>query len=109
HDSIGLGEDGPTHQPVEQLSALRATPNLHTWRPCDTVESAVAWKHALESHQTPSALIFSRQNLPHQPRTAAQVAAIEKGAYILKDCDGTPGIIMIATGSEVGLAMQAAE
>jgi len=109
HDSIGLGEDGPTHQPVEQLTALRSTPNLHTWRPCDTVESAVSWKHAIESKHNPSALIFSRQNLPHQPRTPAQVSAIEKGAYILKECDGTPDIIIIATGSEVGLAMQAAE
>jgi len=109
HDSIGLGEDGPTHQPVEQLTALRATPNLYTWRPCDTVESAVAWKFAVESKHNPSALIFSRQNLPHQQRTAAQVTAIEKGAYILKDCAGIPEIIIIATGSEVGLAMQAAE
>jgi len=109
HDSIGLGEDGPTHQPVEQLTALRATPNLFTWRPCDTVESAVAWKHAVESKHNPSALIFSRQNLPHQQRTSVQVDAIAKGAYILKDCTGVPEIIMIATGSEVGLAMQAAE
>ena len=109
HDSIGLGEDGPTHQPVEQLTALRSTPNLNTWRPCDTVESAVAWKHAIESNNNPSALIFSRQNLPHQQRDAAQVSAIAKGAYILKDCSGAPEIIIIATGSEVGLAMQAAE
>jgi transketolase len=109
HDSIGLGEDGPTHQPVEQLTALRATPNLHTWRPCDTVESAVAWKQAIESKHNPSALIFSRQNLPHMQRTPAQVSAIEKGAYVLKDCTGIPDIIIIATGSEVGLAMQAAE
>jgi len=109
HDSIGLGEDGPTHQPVEQLTALRSTPNLNTWRPCDTVESAVAWKHAIESKQSPSALIFSRQNLPHQQRSAEQVNAIAKGAYILKDCAGTPDLIIIATGSEVGLAMQTAE
>src|SRR5690606_22749726 len=108
HDSIGLGEDGPTHQPVEQLTALRSTPNLHTWRPCDAVESAVAWKHAIESQHNPSALIFSRQNLAHQPRSAAQVSAIEQGAYILKECDGTPDIIIIATGSEVGLAMETA-
>lgn len=108
HDSIGLGEDGPTHQPVEQLSALRATPNLHTWRPCDTVESAVSWKAALERKHGPSALIFSRQNLPHQQRNAQQVADIEKGGYILKDSVGTPKLILIATGSEVGLAMDAA-
>jgi transketolase len=109
HDSIGLGEDGPTHQPIEQLTALRVTPNLHTWRPCDTVESAVSWKCAIASKHNPSALIFSRQNLPHMQRTPTQVSAIEKGAYVLKDCSGTPDIIIIATGSEVGLAMQAAE
>lgn len=108
HDSIGLGEDGPTHQPVEQLSALRATPNLHTWRPCDTVESAVSWKSAIEYKQGPSALIFSRQNLPHQQRNAQQVADIAKGGYILKDSVGVPDLILIATGSEVGLAMDAA-
>jgi transketolase len=114
HDSIGLGEDGPTHQPIEQLTTLRSTPNLHTWRPCDTVESAVAWKHAIESKNNPSALIFSRQNLPHQQRDVAQVATISKGAYVLKDFNfeaktGTPDIMIIATGSEVGLAMQVAE
>jgi transketolase len=109
HDSIGLGEDGPTHQPVEQLSALRATPHLHTWRPCDTVESAVSWKSAIEYKHGPSALIFSRQNLPHQQRSAQQVADIAKGGYILKDSIGTPELIIIATGSEVGLAMDAAE
>ena len=109
HDSIGLGEDGPTHQPVEQLSALRATPNLHTWRPCDTVESAVSWKAAIEHKRGPSALIFSRQNLPHQQRNAQQVADIEKGGYILKDSVGAPKLILIATGSEVGLAMEAAQ
>lgn len=109
HDSIGLGEDGPTHQPVEQLSALRATPNLHTWRPCDTVESAVSWKTAIERKQGPSALVFSRQNLPHQTRNAQQVADIEKGGYILKDSVGVPALILIATGSEVGLAMEAAQ
>jgi transketolase len=108
HDSIGLGEDGPTHQPVEQLSALRATPNLHTWRPCDTVESAVCWKSAIEYKHGPSALIFSRQNLPHQARSAQQVADIAKGGYILKDSVGAPKLILIATGSEVGLAMDAA-
>ena len=110
HDSIGLGEDGPTHQPVEQIVALRSTPNLHTWRPADAVESAVAWKSAIVQTQTPSALIFSRQGLPHQTRSAQQIADIEKGGYILKDsAAGTPEIILIATGSEVGLAMQAAE
>ena len=108
HVSIGLGEDGPTHQPVEQLSALRATPNLHTWRPCDTVESAASWKSAIEYKHGPSALIFSRQNLQHQQRSAQQVADIAKGGYILKDSIGVPDLILIATGSEVGLAMDAA-
>ncbi len=107
HDSIGLGEDGPTHQPIEQLTSLRTTPNLDTWRPCDAVESAVAWKHAIERKDGPSALIFSRQNLDHQSRDANQLAAIEKGGYILKDCAGTPELILIATGSEVGLAVKA--
>jgi transketolase len=109
HDSIGLGEDGPTHQPVEQVANLRNTPNLQTWRPCDTVESAVAWKSSIERKDGPSALIFSRQNLPHQDRNAEQVAAIARGGYILKDCAGTPDAIIIATGSEVSLAMEAAE
>lgn len=109
HDSIGLGEDGPTHQPVEQLASLRVTPNVSTWRPCDQVESAVAWKYAIERKDGPSALIFSRQNLEQQPRTAEQLANIEKGAYILKDCAGTPELIFIATGSEVELAVKAAE
>ena len=108
HDSIGLGEDGPTHQPVEQLTVLRATPNLQTWRPCDAVESAVAWKAAIERRDGPSALVFSRQGLPHQPRDADQLAAISRGAYILRDCDDRPDIILIATGSEVALAMAAA-
>lgn len=109
HDSIGLGEDGPTHQPVEQLASLRVTPNLSTWRPCDQVESAVAWKYAVERKDGPSALIFSRQNLEQQPRTAEQLANIEKGAYILKDCAGSPELIFIATGSEVELAVKAAD
>jgi transketolase len=109
HDSIGLGEDGPTHQPVEQLTALRATPNLHTWRPCDAVESAVSWKAAIEYSDGPSALVFSRQGLPHQQRSAQQLAAIERGAYVLIDCDGAPELILIATGSEVALACAAAE
>ncbi|NNN24910.1 MULTISPECIES: transketolase [Pseudomonas] len=107
HDSIGLGEDGPTHQPIEQLASLRLTPNLDTWRPADAVESAVAWKYAIERADGPSALIFSRQNLPHQPRDAAQLADVARGAYVLKDCDGEPELILIATGSEVGLAVQA--
>jgi transketolase len=108
HDSIGLGEDGPTHQPIEQLASLRGTPNLDTWRPCDAVESAVAWKHAIERNDGPSALIFSRQNLPHQNRDAQQIGDIARGGYVLKDCNGEPELILIATGSEVGLAMQAA-
>ncbi|WP_040153426.1 transketolase [Photorhabdus luminescens] len=107
HDSIGLGEDGPTHQPVEQLASLRVTPNLSTWRPCDQVESAVAWKYAIERKTGPSALIFSRQNLAQQERTAEQLANIEKGAYILKDCQGQPELILIATGSEIELAVSA--
>ncbi|ENP8343442.1 transketolase, partial [Vibrio harveyi] len=105
HDSIGLGEDGPTHQPVEQIASLRLTPNMSTWRPCDQVESAVAWKLAIERKDAPSALIFSRQNLAQQERTAEQVADIAKGAYILKDSDGKPELILIATGSEVELAV----
>lgn len=109
HDSIGLGEDGPTHQPVEQIANLRNTPDLHTWRPCDAVESAVSWQAALEYRHGPTALIFTRQGLPHQARDAGQLAAIHKGAYILRDCAATPDLILIATGSEVALAMQAAE
>ncbi|MDK9779897.1 transketolase [Vibrio sp. B172a] len=109
HDSIGLGEDGPTHQPVEQIASLRLTPNMSTWRPCDQVESAVAWKLAIERKDGPSALIFSRQNLAQQERTAQQVADIAKGGYILKDSDGKPELILIATGSEVELAVKAAE
>ena len=108
HDSIGLGEDGPTHQPVEQIASLRLTPNMSTWRPCDQVESAVAWKLAIERKDAPSALIFSRQNLAQQPRTAEQVADIAKGGYILKDSAGKPELILIATGSEVELAVNAA-
>ncbi|WP_447035170.1 transketolase [Vibrio alginolyticus] len=108
HDSIGLGEDGPTHQPVEQMASLRLTPNMSTWRPCDQVESAVAWKLAIERKDAPTALIFSRQNLAQQERTAEQVADIAKGAYILKDCEGKPELILIATGSEVELAVEAA-
>ena len=108
HDSIGLGEDGPTHQPIEQIPNLRLTPNLDTWRPCDTVESAVAWKSSLERTDGPAALIFSRQNLPHQDRTAEQVANVAKGGYILSDSDAAPEAIIIATGSEIGIAQEAA-
>jgi transketolase len=107
HDSIGLGEDGPTHQPVEQIASLRATPNLSTWRPCDTVETAVAWRAALERKNGPTALVLSRQNLPHQTRSDEQVAAIARGGYTLVDCDGTPEVIIIATGSELGIAVEA--
>ncbi|WP_208019741.1 transketolase [Photobacterium kishitanii] len=107
HDSIGLGEDGPTHQPVEQVASLRLTPNMSTWRPCDQVESAVAWKYAIERKDGPTALIFSRQNLDQQDRNAEQVANITKGGYILKDCAAEPELILIATGSEVGIAAQA--
>lgn len=108
HDSIGLGEDGPTHQPVEQLTNLRTTPNLNTWRPCDAVESAVAWKQAVLRTDGPSALIFSRQNLPHQARDAAQIADIARGAYVLDVEVGKLDAIIIATGSEIGLAVSAA-
>jgi len=108
HDSIGQGEDGPTHQPIEQIANLRLTPNLQTWRPCDAVESAVAWKSAIVRNEAPSALIFSRQGLPHQARDTEQVNDIAKGGYILSDSDGTPDIILIATGSEVGLATDSA-
>lgn len=109
HDSIGLGEDGPTHQAVEHVSSLRLIPNLNVWRPCDTVESAVSWKCAVESEGTPSALIFTRQNVQHQERTAEQVSVISKGGYILKDCDGEPQVILMGTGSEVELAIEAAQ
>jgi len=108
HDSIGLGEDGPTHQPVEQTATLRMIPNMDVWRPCDAVESAVCWKVAIKNTSGPSSLIFSRQGLPHQDRTNDQIAAIERGGYILKDCEGTPDAIIIGTGSEVSLAMEAA-
>ena len=108
HDSIGLGEDGPTHQPVEHMASLRYIPNNDVWRPCDAVESAVCWKAAIERADGPSCLVFSRQNLPHQARSDAQVADIARGGYVLKDSAGTPELILIATGSEVGLAMDAA-
>ena len=109
HDSIGLGEDGPTHQPVEQTAALRYIPNLETWRPADQVESAIAWKAAVERHDGPSALIFTRQNLQQQNRTAEQLANVARGGYVLKDAAGTPDLILIATGSEVELAVKAAK
>ncbi|VAW81922.1 Transketolase [hydrothermal vent metagenome] len=109
HDSIGLGEDGPTHQGVEQTATLRLIPNMNVWRPCDAVESAVAWKAAIERKDGPSCLIFSRQNLKHQSRTDEQITAINKGGYILRDCKGTPDVIVIATGSEVELATAASE
>ncbi|VFS61205.1 transketolase [Leminorella grimontii] len=109
HDSIGLGEDGPTHQPVEQMASLRLTPNMRTWRPCDQVESAIAWKAALERKDGPSALIFSRQNLAQQPRTAKQLEDAARGGYVLKGCEGAPELLLIATGSEVSLAVDAAE
>ena len=107
HDSIGLGEDGPTHQPVEQIASLRLTPNMNTWRPCDSVESAVAWKSAIERVDGPTSLIFSRQNLQPQARDAQQLADVAKGGYVLLDSDATPEIILIATGSEVQLAVEA--
>lgn len=109
HDSIGLGEDGPTHQPIEQIATLRMIPRMNTWRPCDAVESAVAWKAAVLRRDAPNTLIFSRQNLTHQNRTPEQIANIARGGYVLRDCDGTPDLILIATGSEVALAMAAAE
>ncbi len=109
HDSIGLGEDGPTHQPVEQIPTLRLIPNMSVWRPCDAVESAVAWKLAIERKTGPSCLIFSRQNLAHMDRDADQMAGITRGGYVLRDCAGTPDAILIATGSEVELAIKAAD
>ncbi|MFT5082374.1 MAG: transketolase [Lentisphaeria bacterium] len=109
HDSIGQGEDGPTHQPIEQLASLRTTPNMVTWRPCDAAETAVAWKHAVERRDGPSALVFSRQGLNPQARNADQLANIARGAYVLTDCEGEPELIFIATGSEVDLAVKAAQ
>ena len=109
HDSIGLGEDGPTHQAVEQTATLRLIPNMSLWRPCDAVGSAVAWRRALERTEGPTSLLFSRQGLPHQTRTAEQIAQISRGAYVLVDCQGEADAILIATGSEVGLAVEAAK
>jgi transketolase len=106
HDSIGLGEDGPTHQPVEHVASLRLIPGLSVWRPCDSAETAVAWTQALQA-QGPTALALSRQKLPHQARDAAQLAAVARGGYVLADSDGAPQVILIATGSEVALAIAA--
>jgi transketolase len=108
HDSIGLGEDGPTHQPVEHVASLRLIPNMRVWRPCDTVETAVAWADAIERRDGPTSLVLSRQALPAMPRTEGQTAAIARGGYVLADCEGPPDCILIATGSEVALAMEAA-
>jgi len=109
HDSIGLGEDGPTHQPIEHVASLRIMPNMRVWRPCDTVETAVAWRNAIERDNGPTSLVLTRQGLPHQSRTAEQIALIERGAYVLKEPTGDPILILIATGSEVALAVSAAE
>lgn len=109
HDSIGLGEDGPTHQPVEHTASLRIMPNMRVWRPCDAVETAVAWRNAIERRDGPTCLILTRQGLPHQSRSKDQIAAIGRGAYILRDSDGVPDIIFIATGSEIALAVSAAD
>ena len=109
HDSIGLGEDGPTHQPVEHVASLRIMPNMHVWRPCDTVETAVAWRHASERRDGPTSLVLTRQGVPFQARTDEQLADIARGGYVLHDADGEPDAIIIATGSEVGIAIQAAQ
>jgi len=106
HDSIGLGEDGPTHQPVEQLATLRLIPNMSVWRPCDSVETAVAWKASIENQNGPTSLILTRQGLQPQQRSAQQVSDVARGGYVLSDCEGEPDLIIIATGSEVELAMQ---
>ena len=108
HDSIGLGEDGPTHQPIEHVASLRIMPNMHVWRPCDAVETIASWCHAIENNSGPSSLVLTRQKLEHQERTQSQIQAISKGGYILKDSENTPEIILIATGSEVGITMGAA-
>ncbi len=108
HDSIGLGEDGPTHQPVEHTASLRLMPNMSVWRPCDTVETAVAWRHAIERRDGPTSLVLTRQGLPFQTRTAEQIANVARGGYVLRDSAGVPDIVLIATGSEVALAVAAA-
>jgi transketolase len=109
HDSIGLGEDGPTHQPVEHVASLRLIPNMRVWRPCDTVETVMAWRNAIERNDGPTSLILTRQNLPHQARSKEQVDNIARGGYVLRDCKGTPQLLLIATGSEVALAVDAAQ
>lgn len=109
HDSIGLGEDGPTHQPIEQTATLRLIPGMQVWRPCDAVETTISWKAALERRDGPTILVFSRQNLPHIVRTKEQIDAVARGGYILRDSDGQPEAIIIATGSEIELAVKAAE
>ena len=109
HDSIGLGEDGPTHQPIEHLPSLRIIPNMTVWRPCDSSETAVAWADAIERRSGPTVLALTRQGLPAQARTHEQLSNIRRGGYVLKDCEGTPQVILIATGSEVGLAVEAAQ
>ena len=108
HDSIGLGEDGPTHQPVEHVASLRIMPNMRVWRPCDSVETAIAWRDAIERRDGPTSLVLTRQGLPHQDRSERQIADVARGAYVLKDSEGAPDIILIATGSEVALAVGAA-
>jgi len=108
HDSIGLGEDGPTHQPVEHVASLRIMPNMRVWRPCDTVETAVAWQDSIERRDGPASLVLTRQGLPHQSRSTEQRANIARGGYVLRDSDGTPDLIMISTGSEVALAADSA-
>ena len=109
HDSIGLGEDGPTHQPIEHAAMLRMTPNMSVWRPCDSVETAVAWQHAIEKTDGPTSLLTSRQTLAFQQRSQQTIDNIHKGGYVLRDCDGMPELILIATGSEVDLAVKAFE
>jgi transketolase len=109
HDSIGLGEDGPTHQAVEQTATLRCIPNMSIWRPCDTVETAVAWRAAIESTERPTSLLLSRQGLPCQSRDVAQIQNIRRGGYVILDCAGEPQVILIATGSEVTLTVNAAK
>jgi transketolase len=109
HDSIGLGEDGPTHQAVEQVATLRLIPNMSVWRPCDAAESAIAWRHAIERERGPTSLLFSRQGLAHQPRSAEQLAGAARGAYVLRDCAQAPQALILATGSEVGMAVEAGE
>ncbi|HUD97729.1 MAG TPA: transketolase, partial [Woeseiaceae bacterium] len=108
HDSIGLGEDGPTHQPVEHVASLRIMPNMRVWRPCDAVETAMAWRDAIERREGPTSLVLTRQSVPHQERSDEQLTAIRRGGYVLRDCEGSPAIVFIATGSEVGLAVAAA-